>query len=147
MRAYNPLFFHFLVAYRHAKHVIYFKNVGVFSHQKKAFQKNELGCSQCFHAVFKSPLAAMPKSILWKSVLQFFHFGMPATIHAEQFLSIKSWDDLKTAWLGLAHSFILMKKASEMTSFGDLKNNMFNMPVYTRKMPKQWVLCSQIGQK
>ena len=33
-------------------------------------------------------------------------FGMPATIHAKNWLSIKSRGDLKTTWIGLAHSLI-----------------------------------------
>ena len=33
-------------------------------------------------------------------------FGMPATIHAKNLLSNKSWGDLKTAWIGLAHGLI-----------------------------------------
>ena len=31
---------------------------------------------------------------------------MPATIRAKNSLSIKSWGDLKTAWIGLTHGVI-----------------------------------------
>ena len=42
------------------------------------------------------------KNTIFKKML----FGMPVGIHAKIGLSVKSWGDLKTAWIGFAHRLI-----------------------------------------
>ena len=59
----------------------------------------------------KSNLSTKSQQIIASTVHNENHkplklFGMPATIHAKKWLSIKSRGDLKTAWIGLAHSLI-----------------------------------------
>ena len=92
-------------------------------------------------------VAGMPE---WRNGRTFFQnmlFGMPATIHAKNWLSLKNMGDSQTAWIGLAHSPIhfYAKKASENVEKIIFEiNHMFGMPVGNQKMEKEWVLCSYI---
>ena len=51
-------------------------------------------------------VAGMPKPWNWRNYFQKMLFGMPATIHAKLFLSIKSRGDLERAWTALVHGLI-----------------------------------------
>ena len=115
----------FLGAYRHAKHGIPLKKwlfwhfQLLFSHENKAFQKKCFSpWARAIQALSKTPLlfvdwhqnkwlvAGMPKPWNWRNYFQKMLFGMPATIHAKLFLSIKSRGDLERAWTALVHGLI-----------------------------------------
>ena len=115
----------FLGAYRHAKHGIPLKKwifwhfQLLFSHENKAFQKKCFSPgARAIQALSKTPLlfvdwhqnkwlvAGMPKPWNWRNYFQKMLFGMPATIHAKLFLSIKSRGDLERAWTALVHGLI-----------------------------------------
>ena len=98
-------------------------------------------------------VAGMPKWRNGRTIFQNMLFGMPATIHAKNWLSIKNRGDLQTAYIGLAHSpidfsqkhYFYAKKASE-----NVKKIIFWNKSHVRhagmqpKMEKEWVLCSYI---
>ena len=88
-------------AVRHGKHGIYFKEYffwhfqTLFCIEKWLSRKNWMSLwLRAIHAVSKPSLlyidrqylawmvAGMPKSIFWKQILQFLHFGMPVAIHS-----------------------------------------------------------------
>jgi hypothetical protein len=83
-------------------------------------------------------------------------FGMPTTIHAKSFLSIKTRGDLETARTALAHSLIRFFSGKpyfhEKKASGNFKNLIFQMKSHVwhggmhPKMPIQIFLITFLGQ-